>query len=286
MQYIKIQGGGGSNSSTTSTKVEIPAEFQPYLYGTDSTSGILPGAEALYNKGQLAPVAGYGKTTQQALQSGKDLASSISSDTLPQLQNLFSSMTNQQSSQGDLLNNAMKAATADLTSQYERTTTPSLQDAAMAAGQFGSSKDAIATGLAKSELDKNILNTNAQMQYNALQSDLNRTLQGQSLASSFAPTLLNSMQLPMNLLSNVGSAEDTLSQAQASSQANNLTAYSELIRSLIPGTSSATTASANKNLLTSGLGGAASGAALGSLIMPGVGTGVGAGIGGLLGLFG
>ena len=117
----------------------------------------------------------------------------------------------------------------------------------MSAGQFGSSKDAIASGLAKAELDKNILNTNAQMQYQALQSDLDRTLQGQALAGSFAPTLLNSMQLPMNLLSNIGGVEDAYAQAQAQTGANNLTAYSELIRSLIPGTSSATTSSAGKN---------------------------------------
>ena len=52
--FLKIAvGGGGSSKSTTSTKVEIPKEFEPYLYGS---SGILPDAQSLYKKGQLSPV--------------------------------------------------------------------------------------------------------------------------------------------------------------------------------------------------------------------------------------
>ena len=37
--FLKIAGGSsGGSSSTTSTKVEIPPEFEPYLYGQSGLS--------------------------------------------------------------------------------------------------------------------------------------------------------------------------------------------------------------------------------------------------------
>ena len=54
--FLKIAGGSsGGSSSTTSTKVEIPPEFEPYLYGKNGATGILPTAEKLYKSGQLSP---------------------------------------------------------------------------------------------------------------------------------------------------------------------------------------------------------------------------------------
>lgn len=281
--FLKIAGGGsGSSSSTTSTKVEIPEEFQPYLYGS---SGVLPDAQSLYKSGQLSPVPTKSATTTKAQNMALDTANQLQNTWLPQFQSLYKDMSNQQQLSGSQqLTDAMNAASADLKSQYANVTNPAIEDAALSAGQFGGSRQGIAEGLAKSELDKNILNTNAQLQYGALAQDVQNTLAGQQLAGSYSATLADLMQAPATLYSQVGNAQDTYADAVNAAPATNLINYSEIIRSMLPGTNSATTTSGGGTSTTkSVLGGAASGAAMGSMFGP-WGTAIGAGVGGLAGL--
>ena len=281
--FLKIAGGGGGSSkSTTSTKVEIPPEFQPYLYGS---SGVLPAAQSLYKSGQLSPVPTKSATTTTAQNMALDTANQLQNTWLPQFQSLYNDMSNQQQLSGSRqLTNAMNAASSDLKSQYANVTNQAIEDAALSSGQFGGSRQGIAEGLAKSELDKNILNTNAQLQYGALAQDVQNTLAGQQLAGSYSATLADLMQAPTTLYSQVGNAQDAYADAVKAAPAANLTNYSEIIRSMLPGTNSATTTSGGGTSRTkSVLGGAASGAAIGSMI-PGIGTAIGAGIGGLAGL--
>ena len=282
--FLKIAGGGsGSSSSTTSTKVEIPEEFQPYLYGS---SGVLPTAQSLYKSGQLSPVPTKSATTTTAQNMALDTANQLQNTWLPQFQSLYNDMSNQQQLSGSQqLTDAMNAASADLKSQYANVTNPAIEDAALSAGQFGGSRQGIAEGLAKSELDKNILNTNAQLQYGALAQDVQNKLAGQQLAGSYSSTLAHLMQAPTTLYSQVGNAQDTYADAVNAAPAANLINYSEIIRSMLPGTNSATTTSGGgTSTAKSVLGGAASGAAMGSMIMPGWGTAIGGVIGGLGGL--
>ncbi|MFW9602067.1 MAG: hypothetical protein ACMV1B_07090 [Prevotella sp.] len=291
--FLKI-AGGGSSKSTTSTKVEIPKEFQPYLYGQGGTVGILPTAEKLYNSGQLSPTPTKSATTSTAEKMALNTADNLQNQWLPQFQNLYNSMSNQQQLSGSQqLTDAMNAASADLKSQYANVTNPAIEDAALSAGQFGGSRQGIAEGLAKSELDKNILNTNAQLQYGALAQDVQNTLAGQQLAGSYSATLANLMQAPATLYSQVGNAQDTYADAVNAAPAANLINYSEIIRSMLPGTNSATTTSGGGTSTTkSVLGGAASGAAMGSMLAGAskgaitgpVGMGIGAAVGGLAGL--
>ena len=282
--FLKIAGGGsGSSSSTTSTKVEIPEEFQPYLYGS---SGVLPATQSLYKSGQLSPVPTKSATTTTAQNMALDTANQLQNTWLPQFQSLYNDMSNQQQLSGSQqLTDAMNAASSDLKSQYANVTNPTIEDAALSAGQFGGSRQGIAEGLAKSELDKNILNTNAQLQYGALAQDVQNTLAGQQLAGSYSATLADLMQAPATLYSQVGNAQDTYADAVNAAPAANLINYSEIIRSMLPGTNSATTTSGGGTSTSkSVLGGAASGAAMGSMIMPGWGTAIGGAIGGLGGL--
>ena len=290
--FLKIAGGGGGSSkSTTSTKVEIPPEFYPYLYGS---SGVLPAAQSLYKKGQLSPVPTKSATTTTAQNMALDTANQLQNTWLPQFQSLYNDMSNQQQLSGSQqLTNAMNAASADLKSQYANVTNPAIEDAALSAGQFGGSRQGIAEGLAKSELDKNILNTNAQLQYGALAQDVQNKLAGQQLAGSYSATLANLMQAPTTLYSQVGNAQDAYADAVKAAPAANLANYSEIIRSMLPGTNSATTTSGGGTSKTkSVLGGAASGAAMGSMLAGAssgaiagpVGMGVGAALGGLAGL--
>ena len=282
--FLKIAGGSsGGSSSTTSTKVEIPPEFQPYLYGS---SGVLPDAQSLYKSGQLSPVPTKSATTTTAQNMALDTANQLQNTWLPQFQSLYNDMSNQQQLSGSQqLTDAMNAASADLKSQYANVTNQAIEDAALSSGQFGGSRQGIAEGLAKSELDKNILNTNAQLQYGALAQDVQNTLAGQQLAGNYSSVLTDLMQAPTTLYSQVGNAQDTYADAVKAAPAANLTNYAELIRSMIPGTNSATTTSGGGTSRTkSVLGGAASGAATGSMIMPGWGTAIGGVIGGLAGL--
>ena len=293
--FLKIAGGGGGSSkSTTSTKVEIPPEFAPYLYGQGGTVGILPTAEKLYKSGQLSPTPTKSATTSTAEKMALNTADNLQNQWLPQFQNLYNSMSNQQQLSGSQqLTDAMNAASSDLKSQYANVTNQAIEDAALSSGQFGGSRQGIAEGLAKSELDKNILNTNAQLQYGALAQDVQNTLAGQQLAGNYSSVLTNLMQAPTTLYSQVGNAQDAYTDAVNAAPASNLTNYAELIRSMIPGTnSSSTTSGGGTSRTKSVLGGAASGAALGSMaagassgaIAGPVGMGVGALIGGLGGL--
>jgi hypothetical protein len=163
-------------------------------------------------------------------------------------------------------------------------TNQAIEDAALSSGQFGGSRQGIAEGLAKSELDKNILNTNAQLQYGALAQDVQNTLAGQQLAANYSSVLTDLMQAPTTLYSQVGNAQDSYTDAVNAAPAANLASYAEIIRSMIPGTnSSSKTTGGGISTTKSVLGGAASGAAMGSMFGP-LGTAVGAGVGGLAGL--
>ena len=281
--FLKIAGGGsGSSSSTTSTKVEIPPEFQPYLYGS---SGVLPTAQSLYKKGQLSPVPTKSATTTTAQNMALDTANQLQNTWLPQFQSLYNDMSNQQQLSGSQqLTDAMNAASSDLKSQYANVTNQAIEDAALSSGQFGGSRQGIAEGLAKSELDKNILNTNAQLQYGALAQDVQNKLAGQQLAGNYSSVLTDLMQAPTTLYSQVGNAQDAYTYSVKAAPASNLINYSEIIRSMLPGTNSATTTSGGGTSTTkSVLGGAASGAAIGSMFGP-WGTAIGGGIGALGGL--
>ena len=281
--FLKIAGGGGGSSkSTTSTKVEVPKEFEPYLYGS---SGVLPAAQSLYKSGQLSPVPTKSATTTTAQNMALDTANQLQNTWLPQFQSLYNDMSNQQQLSGSQqLTDAMNAASADLKSQYANVTNQAIEDAALSSGQFGGSRQGIAEGLAKSELDKNILNTNAQLQYGALAQDVQNTLAGQQLAGNYSSVLTDLMQAPTTLYSQVGNAQDAYADAVNAAPASNLTNYAELIRSMIPGTnSSSTTTGGGTSRTKSALGGAASGAAMGSMFGP-WGTAIGAGVGGLAGL--
>lgn len=275
-------GGGGS----TSSKVEIPDEFKPYLFGNSNMSGILNDASNMYNTGGFGVVDKPGATTQQAWETGKQLAGNVQSQFLPQMQSLLTSLSNPGTASGPQLDAALKAAAAPLQDQYARTVVPSIQDAAVSAGAVGGSRQGIAEGLAKSELDKNIANINATTRYQALTDDLNRTMQGQSIATQFAPALMSLMSQPTNILSSIGSQEDAFQSLLNNASKTNIMDYASLIRQFIPGTSQTTTTNKGGSTFGEALAGAGTGALLGSQIMPGIGTIVGGGLGALGGLLG
>lgn len=282
---MKIQrtlcGKGGG--STSSSEAKIPEEFKPYLFGGN---GVVDQAQALYQAGGFGTPDTPGSTTKAAWQSGTALAKNMNQDFLPQMQTLLKNLQTPGMAQGAELDAAMKAAATPLTDQYLRTTIPSIQDAAIMTGTTGSARQGIAEGLAKSDLDKNLLNLNAQMQYQALTDDLNRTQQGQALATQFAPVLANLMTQPTNILSGIGSQQDAFQSILNNTAKTNLTQYADLLRSFIPGTTTSTTSTSGGSKFGGALAGAGTGAMIGTQIMPGWGTAIGAGVGALGSLMG
>lgn len=276
LQYIKYGKGGGSSSTT---EVDIPDSLKPYVI---DPGGALPEAKALY---QSMPNFGQpdvaGSTTQKAWQSGLDYASFVKDTLNPQMMGLYQNLQNPGEVSGDVLNNAIGAATNPLRKQYARSTIPTIEDAAASAGQFGGSRQGIAEGLAKADLDKNIANLDASMRYQAATDDINRQIQGYQTAAQFTPTMYDLFTTPTNVLSNVGQQQDYFSNLAAKTDLNNLLGYGDFIRQFIPGASSSTRTQQGGSKLGGALAGAGTGAMVGTQIMPGWGTAIGAGVGAL-----
>lgn len=278
IRFVKYGKGGGGGSST---EVDIPEVFKPYLVGD---KGVLNEAQNLYQTGGFGVADKAGSTTQKAWQSGLDLATTLGGLN-PDLIKTFQGLQSPGKMSGDLLDANIAATVSPLRDQYTRVAIPSIEDAAAAAGMYGSSRQGIAEGLAKSELDKAIANIDASMRYQATSDDLNRQLQGNMLAAQFAPNLYNLLGSQSNVLSSVGQQQDYFTNLQNKSDLNNLLNYGAYIQQFIPGTlSSATsTSGGGSNKFGGALAGAGTGAMIGSAV-PGVGTAIGAGVGALAGL--
>lgn len=277
--------GGGEETTTTA---EIPEEFKQFIFGapppstgggffsqafqppdlTGGFGGVIPEALDLFGRGALAPEPIFGDVSQQGQAQQLDLASLLSGSFLPQLQETFSSLGPGSETIADF-------ATQQLQDQLERDVLPSLSQAAINAGQFGSSRQGIAEGIAQSESARNIAGIRASILQQGAQQQL-----------AFAPQLAQLLGLPAGIVSGVGAQQDVLAQGQQGNEFQNLLRLAQLIQGFIPGATQTTiTEGGGTSALGGAAGGALTGASLGSAI-PVIGTGVGAGIGGLLGLLG
>jgi hypothetical protein len=186
--------------------------------------------------------------------------------------------------QGMLDRNARSVNTA-----LTETALPAIRDSAERTGNFGSSRQGVAEGVATGKASQALADANAQTLSNAY----NTNVESQLKALGLLPQTIGSQTSGDLTTSAVGDTRQALEQAKLNEQIGNFN-YDQLapflqskeILSLLtglPGGTNVSTASTpQKNPLTGALGGAATGASLGSAIMPGVGTGVGAGLGALL----
>lgn len=280
--------GKGGSGGTTTTEVDIPDAFKPYVVGP---GGALPSAEDMFKTGGFGTPDKPGSTTEQAWRSGLDLANQFQSTLNPSLTALYKNLQTPGQISGDVLEGAIGSATSPLKEQYARTTIPTIEEAALSAGQFGGSRQGIAEGLAKSELDKNIANMDASMRYQAASDDLARQIQGNLYAAQFAPSMYNLLGTPTNILSSVGQQQDYFSNLAANADLNNLLGYGDFIRQFIPGASSSTKTQKGGSTLGGALAGAGTGALIGDAALTAPifgpwGAAIGAGLGALGGLFG
>jgi hypothetical protein len=81
---------------------------------------------------------------------------------------------------------------------------PQTQDAAVNAGQRGSSRQGIAEGLARSDANQQMLDTSSKMSMGALSEEI----ANQRFAAQMTPSLLQALGLPTQLVAGVGAGND------------------------------------------------------------------------------
>lgn len=188
---------------------------------------------------------------------------------------------------------AVEGAIRPITQSYTDTggVMSQIRDGSVDAGQFGSSRQGVAEGIAAGRYANEVGDMSSKMYsaaYDKGQDTFARTLM-------FAPEALRTGMLPVNWLSSVGAQKEDLAQAMANYDTdatmwgyNSQWAPLNNLANLIYGggssqaTSTGTSPGAPSNRIGGALGGAASGAYIGSVV-PGIGTAVGAVAGGILG---
>lgn len=178
---------------------------------------------------------------------------------------------------------------------FEQIDRPEIQNQALAAGQFGGSRQGIAEGIAgQGALDAVARNT-----YGLFNDAYARGQDNAIKAQAIAPSLLGAGTLPGTLVSGVGDVQQGQTQNELNDQVNRFNfdqnadlAQLQQFQNLIGGNFGGTTTSqgtaqqsSSRSPLSGALGGASLGASIGSVI-PGLGTGWGAAVGGVLGLLG
>lgn len=187
------------------------------------------------------------------------------------------------------LRGAIDAAVRPIGEQLTEKALPAIRGEAVTTGNFGSSRQGIAEGIATREASRAAGDTAAKIAQNEYETNVNAQLKAMGLV----PTVQQAQLAPATTTSGVGDVRQALQQALLNEQVSgfNYDEWAPFLQSKeliglasgIPGAGATTTGSTPQaNPLTSALGGAAAGASLGSAIMPGIGTGIGAGAGALL----
>ncbi|QGH73595.1 MAG: hypothetical protein [Siphoviridae sp. ct7UA22] len=221
----------GSSKQTQSTDLSIPDFFKPYW-----NQG-MQGASDMFKSGGFAPVVGMSNATKQGLESNLALADNFDKNIAGNAQNSYLSLLNSNLVNSAELQSAIGAATSPVQQQLERYQVPMTQDAAMSAGQFGSSRQGIAEGLARSDANQQMANIGSQMSWQALQQDQ----QNKQFANANLGNWMASMQIPANLRTMVGGVQEGYQQEAANAPAQNLLQFMQILQAMNPGSNSTTT---------------------------------------------
>lgn len=185
------------------------------------------------------------------------------------------------------------AATRPITQALTEQALPAIRSSAEQTGNFGSSRQGVAEGLASGRASQAIGDATSKLVGDAYKTNVDAQLK----ALGLLPQTQAAQTTGGLTTSGVGDVRQGMAQALLGEQVGNFN-YDQMapylqskdIMSLLtglPGGSTQTVATGpQKNQLTSALGGAAAGASLGSMIAPGVGTAAGGGLGALLSFLG
>jgi hypothetical protein len=215
----------------------------PGQYYNPGFGGILPEAQQLAAQGMLDPAVLASLTTKEGLQAGKDYAANLQNNFLPQIQSLFDRVTTRDLVNDPITADAIAASTRPIQQQLDRYGVPMTQDAAIAAGQLGSSRQGIAEGLARSDANSQMGDIASRIAFGALQEQL----AGERMGLQFSPQLMAMMGMPSDILTNIGQREEFYDQEQRQSQSNNLLMLANLLQGFIPGANQTTTSREKTN---------------------------------------
>lgn len=187
------------------------------------------------------------------------------------------------------LQHAVDATVRPLYQNLTNTVLPAIRSDATSTGNFGSSRQGIAEGLATQSTQQAAGDAASKLVQNQYDTNVNAQLKAEALA----PSVQQGLTTGGTVQSGVGDVQRAQQQAGLNEQVGNFNwqQYAPFLQaqdlmSLVQGMQGGTTISTGNNPTsnpaTSALGGAATGAALGSAIFPGIGTGIGAGAGALL----
>lgn len=187
------------------------------------------------------------------------------------------------------LRGAIDAATRPIYEGLTEKALPAIRGEAVSTGNFGSSRQGIAEGLATREASRAAGDTAAKLAQGEYETNVNAQLKAMGLL----PTVQGAQVAGATTTSGVGDVRQAMNQALLNQDVNAFNydqmapfLQSKEILSLLQGLPGGTTVSTGNvpsaNPWTQALGGAAAGASLGSAIMPGIGTGIGAAGGALL----
>ena len=279
----------GASQPQTQTTTQVLSPEQRQLMNL-AMPGVTEFAAKVPERYQGSTIAGFDPSQvagqEGALQSAgtqKELATGGAGTTLDWLNPNALDITKQPGLQGNI-----EAATRPITQALTEQALPAIRDSAERSGNFGSSRQGIAEGIASGRASQAIGDATSNLVAKGYQTNVDAQLK----ALGLLPSTINTQTTGDLTTSNVGDVRQAMSQAQLGEQVGNFN-YDQLapflqskeIMSLLsglPGGSTQTVASGpQKNPLTSALGGAAAGAGLGSMFGP-VGTAGGAGLGTLL----
>lgn len=187
------------------------------------------------------------------------------------------------------LQHAVDASVRPIYQNLTEQVLPAIRGDAVNTGNFGSSRQGIAEGLATRGASQAAGDTASKLVQNQYDTNVNAQLK----ATALAPSVQQGLTTGGTVQSGVGDVQRAQEQAALNEQVGNFNwqQYAPFLQaqdlmSLIQGMQGGTTISTGNtptsNPATSALGGAAAGASLGTALFPGVGTAVGAGAGALL----
>lgn len=286
--YFKGKGGGGSSKTTQTT---VPwTQQQPYLVDLFKRAQEQLDSSDLsyYPNSTVAPVNPLQTQAQNmALQTAMTQQAPFASNTAGANNFLLGPVLDPRSNPSlQMYGNYL---TDTMTRAFNEDVLPQIRSGAVAAGQGGSTRQAIAEGIATDRFQQNLGGTLASLYNSAYGQGLDALTRGTALA----PQTMGLMQMAPATVSAVGAEQRAFDQAalddmvarwnfNQSAPWQELSQYAQLVTGGFGGTSTTEQPSAQSNPLLGAAGGALSGAALAQMLK--MSTPWGAGIGALVGL--
>lgn len=282
-------GGGSGQQPTQTTKYELSPEQRQLM--DIAMPGVRSFAASVPQRYQGSQVAGFTPEQQQgqSMALGAAPAQAELAANAARTSNFLMGGDIWKPENNPALQGAIGAATRPITQALTEQQLPALRGEAVTTGNFGSSRQGIAEGLASGRASQAIGDTASKLVNQQYETNINAQLKAMGLL----PTVQGAQVAPAVTTSGVGDVRQAMDQAQLNQLVNqfNYDQYAPFLQSKeimsllqgLPGGSTVSTGNVPQaNTAMQALGGAATGAALGSAIMPGIGTGVGAAGGALL----